>query len=56
MPAWYLIDADPIVAEHKYTFYKPSPKIIGKLRPGDSVKLIFGLNSPDQEAPRGERM
>jgi hypothetical protein len=51
-----LINADPIAAENKYTFYKPSPEIISRVTAGETVKLIFGFESDDPNAPRAERM
>ena len=56
MPSWHLINADPIAAENKYTFYKPPPEIISRVAPGETVKLIFGFESDDPSAPRAERM
>ena len=56
MPSWYLEDADPIAANNPYTFYMPSREIIAKVRPGEVVKLIFGFNSDEPDAPRAERM
>lgn len=55
-PTWSLVDVDPIAAEHKYTFYKPSPATIAKINPGENVKLIFRFASADAEAPDAERM
>ena len=56
MPSWELVDADPIVAENPYTFYKPSRDLIERVRPGELVKLIFRFESSDPKAPSGERM
>ncbi|MBS1606683.1 MAG: DUF2185 domain-containing protein [Bacteroidetes bacterium] len=55
-PSWHLEDVDPIAAEAKYTFYKPSRKVIGRLERGDSCKLIFRFSSPDPSHPATERM
>ena len=54
--SWNLEDADPIAQEAKYTFYKPSRRIIGRLNPGDSCKLIFKFESADPKHPSAERM
>jgi hypothetical protein len=56
MPSWRLVDADPIAAENKYTFYKPSREIIQQVVPGEVVKLIFAFESDDPKAPGAERM
>ena len=56
MPTWRLRDADPIAAEHPYTFYKPSRELISRVQTGENVKLIFDFESPDPEAPSAERM
>jgi hypothetical protein len=56
MPTWQLEDADALAAAHKYTFYKPSRQLIGKVKPGEVVKLIFKFDTDDPEAPGGERM
>jgi hypothetical protein len=56
MPTWQLVDADPIAAENPYTFYKPSRDLIARLRPGETVKLIFRFDSNNLEAPSAERM
>ena len=56
MPTWRLRDADPIAAEHPYTFYKPSREVIATVSPGETVKLIFEFDSEDAEAPEAERM
>jgi hypothetical protein len=55
-PSWHLVNADRIAAENKYTFYKPPPEIIERVVPGEVVKLIFGFDSADPEAPSAERM
>jgi hypothetical protein len=56
MPSWELVDADPIASENPYTFYKPSRDVIGRVRPGELVKLIFRFKSSDPGAPSAERM
>jgi hypothetical protein len=56
MPTWQLVDADPIAAENPYTFYKPSRDLIARVRPGETVKLIFRFDSTDSKAPSAERM
>ena len=56
MTTWRLRDADPLAAEHPYTFYKPSRELIARVRPGENVKLIFDFDSDDPEAPGAERM
>ena len=56
MATWHLVDADPIAAENPYTFYKPSRDVIGRVRPGETVKLIFRFESSDPKAPSAERM
>jgi hypothetical protein len=56
MPTWRLRDADPLAAEHPYTFYKPSRELIAKVRPGETVKLIFDFDSDEPDAPGAERM
>ncbi len=56
MPSWYLEDASATAHAHPYTFYKPSAEIIGKIKIGEMVKLIFCFESDDPKAPRAERM
>lgn len=56
MTTWRLRDADATAAENPYTFYKPSRELIAKVRPGETVKLIFDVSSDDPEAPSAERM
>lgn len=56
MPSWHLANADEIASQHKYTFYKPSREVIGRVVPGEVVKLIFQFESDDPEAPGAERM
>jgi hypothetical protein len=55
-PTWHLVDADRIAAENPYTFYKPPRELIGRVRAGETVKLIFKFESTDPEAPSAERM
>lgn len=55
-PTWVLVDVEPIAAEHKYTFYKPSLAAIAKIKPGENVKLIFRFESEEADAPEAERM
>ena len=56
MPSWNLENAEKIQQESPYTFYRPSEAIIGRLRVGDVVKLIFNFESDDPDVPAGERM
>lgn len=56
MASWHLVDAGRIAEDHKYTFYKASAEIIAKVAVGETVKLIFGIESDDPEAPAAERM
>ena len=51
-----MVDADEIAKAHKYTFYKPAIAVLWKVQPGELVKLIFGFESREEEAPSGERM
>jgi len=53
---WRLDDGDAHAAAYPYTFWKPSPALIEKLKPGDFVKLIFLLEDPEPEDPNAERM
>jgi len=55
-PSWQLDNVDPIAAEAKYTFYKPSRNIIARLKPGNLCKLIFRFESTDPKHPAAERM
>jgi hypothetical protein len=54
--SWYLENADKIAQESKYTFYKPSQRVIKKLEPGNICKLIFEFESEIPEHPSAERM
>lgn len=56
MTSWKLEDADLIAAQNKYTFFKSPRETIAKVRPGETVKLIFVFDSEDPNAPRAERM
>lgn len=56
MPGWYLDDAAAIAASAPYTFYKPPAEVIGTVRPGELVKLVFCFESDDASMPRAERM
>ncbi len=56
MQSWRLANADELAVEYKYTFYKPSPSVLQKLKVGGAVKLIFLFESDDPEAPGAERM
>jgi len=56
MQSWHLANADELASENKYTFYKPSEKIIQKVAVGEVVKLIFRFKSENPEAPSAERM
>jgi hypothetical protein len=56
MQSWYLADADELAADYKYTFYKPSEKVIQEIAIGEVVKLIFRFESENPEAPAAERM
>ena len=53
---WWLDDAEQIAQENPYSFWLPSKSVIGQLRPGSQVKLMFCFDSADPEAPRAERM
>lgn len=54
MPTWQLADADHIAADNPYTFYKPNPALIAKIRQGETVKLIFRLSGGHPGAPGAE--
>ena len=53
---WSLEDAQKLADENPYSFYKPSPEVISKLKKGKLVKLIFNTNSQEPYAPSAERM
>ncbi len=54
--SWRLEDAQQLAEDYPYTFYKPSPAVIGLLTQGNKVKLIFTFSSDDPAAPAAERM
>jgi hypothetical protein len=54
--SWHLEDADPRAQTARYTFYKPSRRVIEKLKPGNCCKLIFRFASSDLTHPAAERM
>lgn len=57
MPSWKLENAEEILKEAPYTFYKPSDTIVNQLIPGEAtVKLIFLFDSDNPEVPNAERM
>ena len=56
MQSWHLSNADELATENKYTFYKPSEKVIRKVAVGEVVKLIFRFESENPDAPAAERM
>ncbi|WP_431262610.1 immunity protein Imm33 domain-containing protein [Roseateles chitinivorans] len=53
---WQLDDPTDIAAEHKYTFYKPSPEVLSKVSVGEVVKLIFRGPGDDASEVHVERM
>ena len=53
---WMLSDAQALADELPYTFHKPSPEVVSKLKPKNQAKLIFSFDSDDPEAPSAERM
>jgi hypothetical protein len=55
-PSWSLVNADELVSQYKYTFYKAPRNLIEKVSIGEVVKLIFRFESDDPEAPGAERM
>lgn len=56
MLRWWLKDASETQRSYPYTFYRPSQNIIGKLVPGNLVKLIFEFDNPDPQGYSAERM
>lgn len=54
--SWRLADTQVLADQYPYTFYKPSPEAIARLRVGDLVKLMFEFDSDDPQAPGAERM
>lgn len=53
---WRLADTQVLADQYPYTFHKPSPEAIARLRVGDLVKLMFEFDSEDPRAPAAERM
>lgn len=53
---WWLSDAEKLADEFPYTFHRPSPEAISRLKPGDEAKLIFRFDSDDPDEPNAERM
>lgn len=53
---WYLEDARELGEAAPYTFYIPSPEVIARLQPGDSVKLIFRCDDDSEDDVAVERM
>lgn len=56
MGSWKLTDSEKLAIENKYTFYKPSRKILKNLKVGNIVKLTFEFESSNSEHPGAERM
>ncbi|WP_211061855.1 DUF2185 domain-containing protein [Aquimarina sp. MMG015] len=56
MGSWKLTDSEKLAKENKYTFYKPSRKILRNLKVGNIVKLTFEFESSNSEHPGAERM
>ena len=54
--SWYLDDVYELNKEAPYTFYLPSPEVLGKLKVGDLVKLIFVTKDEEEDGFHGERM
>lgn len=52
---WYLENVYEIKAQAPYTFYVPSKEVIGRLKRGDIVKLIFSAPK-GKDGFAGERM
>ena len=50
----FLDNAEEIQKGAKYTFYRPSQELINQLRIGNYVKLIFRLESDNDDAPDAE--
>lgn len=44
---WFLEDVRDLVEAAPYTFYIPSPEVIARLQPGDTVKLSFVSDDED---------
>lgn len=53
---WWLDDAYAIAEQAPYSFWIPSRSVVGQLKPGNQVKLIFCFDSEDPQTPRAERM
>ena len=51
-----LSDGFALAKQFPYTFDIPSKKTLKKLKKGDLVKLVFELESNDEETPSAERM
>ena len=56
MPSWHLQDADELAVANKYPFFKSTRESIAKVRPGETVKLIFGFDSDPPGTRDAERM
>ncbi len=54
--SWHLSDAQKLSEQNPYTFDRPSPDVLSKLKVGDFVKLIFEIKDTSSEAPGAERM
>ncbi|PEC20178.1 immunity protein Imm33 domain-containing protein [Bacillus cereus] len=54
--SWYLDNVYELNKEAPYTFYLPSSEILGKLKVGDLVKLIFVTKNEEEDGFNGERM
>ncbi|PFE15772.1 immunity protein Imm33 domain-containing protein [Bacillus cereus] len=54
--SWYLDNVYELNKEAPYTFYLPSSNILGELKVGDLVKLIFVTKSEEDDGFYGERM
>lgn len=54
--SWSLDDAEVIAKAAKYTFYKPSERLINQLQKGNLVKLIFRFKNEFSEQASAERM
>lgn len=54
--SWYLDNVYELNKEAPYTFYLPSSNILGELKVGDLVKLIFVTKSEEDDGFHGERM
>jgi len=54
--SWKLVDSEELAKQYKYTFYKPSKKIIDHLQIGNIAKMTFEFDSTNDEHPGAERM